>query len=113
MKITEARAIMSHILHWQFVTMGINDPKQTDNLDKNIDLETYSLQDLITANKKVSQNNARKRKLAQKSGKGRKLHLTVDDRLIAAFYVCINYSPKKELISTYKNRGLVLINTKN
>lgn len=102
----EARAIMGHVLHWQFVTMGLNSPTQTDTLDKNIDLETYSLQDFITANKKVSQDNARKRAITQKSGKGtRKFHLTLDDRLIAAFYVCLNYKSSSEIISSYKNIG--------
>ena len=99
MKLTEAKKIVSAIIQWQFVLQGINDREDV----KIFDLSSYSLEDLIKANKLVTSNNSRKRKLQaywqKKNGKsnGISQQLTMSDRLIAGVYTALNFQSNGEM----------------
>lgn len=102
MKLTEAKEIVSYILEWQLVCMGV---KGREEISKTLDLSKYSLSDLIKANAMVEANNHRKQKLAdynrQKGNKvkGYSHSMFLADRLIAAAYTAISYETSREPIA--------------
>lgn len=109
MKIKEAKEIVGYILEWQFVCMGV---KERNEISKTLDLKKYSLNDLITANKLVDSNNRRKRKLAEtlrEKGlkvRGVSISLILADRLIAAVYTAMSFSPDGEMIALIDDVGV-------
>lgn len=109
MKLSEAEAIVGHIMEWQFILMGI---KKREQLKERINLSKYSLEDLIKANKLIESNNSRKSKLADYNrGKGRKtkgysIHITLADRLIAGVYVALNFQPDGEMVVLINDNGV-------
>ena len=56
MKIKEAQEIVSAIVNWQMVLQGVI---KKDELKIEIDLNKYTLEDLIKANKIIIANNSR------------------------------------------------------
>lgn len=82
MKISKAIEIVGNLANWHLNSMGIN-PKVLPKVD-------YSLEEMIKANRIVE--NYDKRRMANKSG-GKTMHVTLDDRLIAAQYVAMNFTP--------------------
>lgn len=99
----EAKQIIGYCLEWQFVLMGIKERHQID-LSEKVDITKYSLEQLIKANKIVESENRKREKLAayhhQKGHKvkGYSIHMILDDRLIAAIYTAVNFTPNQEAI---------------
>lgn len=109
MKLAEAKEIVSSIINWQFVLQGI---KEREEISENINLQEYSLEDLIKANKLVTSNNNRKRKLAEywrkKTGKqySTTTQLVLADRLIAGVYTALNFTPNSEMVVLINDIGV-------
>jgi hypothetical protein len=109
MKLKEAEEIVGYILEWQFVCMSIKNRKE---VSKTLDLSKYSLNDLITANKIVKGNNNRKEKLANyhrakgHKVKGYSISKILSDRLIAAVYTTMSFSPNGEMIALLDDIGV-------
>jgi len=80
MKISEALEIVGNLADWHLNAMGIN-PKTLKKID-------YSLDQMIKANKIVE--NYDKRQMVKPGQKT--MHVTLDDRLIAAQYVAMNFT---------------------
>ena len=108
MKLKEAKEIVSTILDWQFVLMGV---KERDTVSINKDLEKYSLEDLIKANKLVNANNKRKESLQkyyrEKNGKANSISISMilADRLIASVYTSLHFQPDGEMIALINDVG--------
>lgn len=109
MKVKEAKEIVECILEWQFVLMGVTDRKDISNT---IDLSKYSLSDLIKANALVKASNKRKEKLAEyhrlKGHKvnGRSVSMILADRVIAAAYTAMSFTPNGEMIAIINDVGV-------
>lgn len=109
MKTTEAKEIIRTIIIWQMVLMGVSEREELEGL-KN--LSEYSLEELIQANKLVKANNSRKKKLQQyyqkKYGKanGISQQMTCDDRVIAAIYTALHFTPNGEMVVIIDDVGV-------
>ncbi len=109
MKLSEAKKIVATILDWQFVLMGV---KKREEVQVNSKIETYSLEDLLKANKLVQSNNSRKSKLQQynsqlgRKTKGVSIQLNIADRTIAAVYTALHHKPNGEMIALINDVGL-------
>lgn len=102
MKIEEAKKIVNYILDWQFVLMGV---KERSEITEKMDLSKYSLSDLLKANKIVQSDNRRKEKVQEyHREKGHKtngitINMILADRLAAAVYTAIHFTPNGEAIA--------------
>ena len=100
MKLSEAKQIVSEILKWQFVLMGIT---QRKDLKQEVDLKQYSLEDLIKANKLVKSNNKRKVSLQkhyqEKNGKANSINIQtiLADRLISGVHFALHFEPNSDI----------------
>ena len=114
MKIQEAKEIVGSIVAWQFVLQGVNEREQVEK----IDLDKYSLEDLIKANKLVKANNDRKIKMQRyyqkKNGKANPITLqtVLSDRLIAGIYSILKFSSAGRMEVLINDKALVIINAK-
>jgi|SRR5690606_28237154 len=108
MKLQEAQEIVGYILDWQFLLMG---GKERSDMPSKIDLSKYTLDDLIKANKMVKAHNKRKERLHDyhvsrgHKTKGFSVSLLLADRIIAAVYTCLNFSPNGEMIGLIDDVG--------
>lgn len=92
MKISEARKIVSEMFRWEMYHMGV-----IEEMPENIN---YSLDDMLKANRIVSRHNKVKDKfLVMGKTYRRIMQVTVDDRLIAALYVAMQYEAQKQSIT--------------
>jgi len=111
----EAKEIIGYILEWQFVLMGV---KEREQITEKKDLSKYSLSDLIKANNLVQSDNKRKEKLHEyHKTKGHKtngctIRLICADRLIAAVYTALHFSPSSEVIALMHDRGVGCVKAK-
>ena len=116
MKALEAKQIISNILEWQFILVGIKN--QEDLILHDIDMRQYSLADFIEANRIVHVCNQKSKTMydyLKKSGKkpnGFKAFMTVHDRLLAAVYTIINYDPQDQVVAAYDDKGTAIIKLK-
>ena len=112
MNTKEATKIIQEILEWQFILMGV---KERVDYEKTIDLNQYSLQELLQANKLVSANNKRKRSLqeywSKKNGKskGISIQMTCADRVIAGVYFALNFETDREMKVLVNDVGVGLV----
>lgn len=115
MTLKEAQQIVSAITHWQLFLQGVIDKS---GINTDIDLQKYSLEDLIKANKLVNANNSRKRKLQEywlnKNGKlkGISQQITLADRLIAGVYTALNFKPDNEIAVLINDIGVGCVKVK-
>ena len=115
MKLHDAKEIISYILDWQFVCMGVKDKAE---LTKSMDLSKYTLSDLIRANTLVKANNARKEKLANfhrakgNKVKGISISMILADRAIAAVYTAMSFPPNGEMIALINDVGVGCVRAK-
>lgn len=109
MKINEAKEIVSTILDWQFVLMGV---KKRHEIKAENDLMKYSLSDLLKANQLVESNNKRKEKLqkyhTEKGHKsnGHTVNMIIAERAIAAVYTALHFSADGQMIALINDVGV-------
>lgn len=105
----EAEIIIGYIIKWQFVFMSVT---ERESITERIDLSNYSLQDLITANNLTRANNRRKEKIMSynnaigRKTKGCKIHMVLDDRVIAAVYTALHHQPNNQIIALIDDVGV-------
>ena len=102
MKLSEARKIVGEIIRWQMHHMGIL-PEAPAHID-------YSLPQLLEANKIVERaNKSTKRDFIEGKTYKRKIQLTLDDRIIAAVYVIMNYGSSREPITACNGKYILVL----
>jgi hypothetical protein len=106
MKIEIAKKIVSEILEWQFIMMGV---KERNSFKSVIDLNEYSLKQLLEANDIVSEVN----EITMKESKGsHTIHMTCADRLISAVYTALNFEPDGEAVVLINDRMVGVVKAK-
>jgi|GEM_PF-6745780 hypothetical protein len=115
MKLKEAKEIVSYIIDWQMVCIGV---KEREEITEKLDLTKYSLSDIITANKLVQSNNRRKEKISlYHNSKGHKtkeysISMILADRVIAAVYTALSFSPNGGAIAVIDDIGVGCVKVK-
>ena len=96
MRITRANHIIQTILAWSYC----HDYEDNDYPD----LETFSLDEIITANKLLIKTNEK----AVSKGKTKK-YIPISEKLICAFYTVSNYDHQEKSIIQYHDKFLFII----
>ncbi|WP_417444608.1 hypothetical protein [Joostella sp.] len=108
MKIKEAKDIIGVCLEWQFWMMGIRENRPTKTLNP----VTTTLSILIESNKTIERHNEKQRKKYSGTGETFSQHQTLDDRVIAAIYTALSYTPDGEAKAVINGIGVGVVKIK-
>jgi len=106
MKISQAKEIVATMNLWQMFMMGI-----VDRPEKELD-NKLTIYDLLDANRKVKNWNLNQRNKQIENGGSCSQQVIMADRLIAAIYVAMNYSPDSDVKAIMGNVGVGCVKMK-
>lgn len=96
MKLEEAKKLVGQMIDWAMLHEGISVNPEPINA---------TLEEMCKANRIVELNN---KKVKSKDSK-RVFHMVLDERLIAALYVAMSYTPSKESIICHKKNYVFVV----
>jgi hypothetical protein len=104
MKFKDAQKIMKAMGAWILFHEGVVDEPEP--------LPKLTLYEMLEANKKMEKANAKSNKVPMVVGvtRTRTIYMTIDERAIAALYVCLNYEPKRSSIVCANSKFVIVVN---